>query len=554
MRKNYAFRITTSSEPRTWLNKTPISSGKRLIIVTQLLRPILFLLAVVVLPLVLLGWLGRMMWRDQKTAWEAQWRSSLQHDLQVSDQQLAGEMERMSTQLDALLTNTQSTDAALIEIVSMHPLVRHAFRLDAKGMMAFPSVGHQDQLSLMDMEFLQRTAPVWNTGLPLGRGIVAEDVILKSKPLPANGWHTWFYADGPQWLYWKRLADGTTLGVELERAAFFAALIARTDNSKACAHGSRLRLTAADGTVLHQWGAFEPPALRRPVMTLVASAPLQHWRWELFLADTGHGRPPKLPFILAGTGVATLIGSIGLLIFMTWRRDLRVAAQRVSFVNQVSHELKTPLTNIRLYTDLARDAAERGEPQAAQHLSVVQEETGRLSRLIHNVLTFARQERHGLQVHLVRGDLCALVRRVASHWRALLERKQIVLQTSGEENCDAFFDADAMEQVLGNLLSNIEKYAVGARHAELSVGTRDGFVEVRVHDDGAGIPRSVARRVFEPFYRVRSDVTEGAAGTGLGLSIARALAEAQGGTLKLEPVERGTLFVLRIPAKNHQPV
>ncbi len=516
-------------------------------------RPILFLLAVVVLPLVLLGWLGRMLWRDQKAAWETQWRASLQRELQDSDQRLVSEMERIATQLDALLAITSPTEIAVIELAARQPLVRHSFRLDAKGTMVFPQVSHQDQLSMMDIEFLQRTAPVWNTGLPLGRGTLAEDAKLKSFSQPASGWHTWFYGDGPQWLYWKRLTDGTTIGVEVERAAFFAALIARSENNKASARGSRLRLTAADGTVLHQWGAFEPPALRKPVMTLVASTPLQHWRWELFLADTSHGRPPKLPFVLAGTGVAALIGSIGLLIFMTWRRDLRVAAQRVSFVNQVSHELKTPLTNIRLYTDLALDAAEHGEPQATQHLSVVQEETGRLSRLIHNVLTFARQERHGLQVHLVRGDLCALVRRVASHWRPLLERKQITLNAGGEENCEASFDADAMEQVLGNLLSNIEKYAAGARMAELTVSTKDGFVEVRVQDDGSGIPRSVARRVFEPFYRVRSDVTEGASGTGLGLSIARALAEAQGGSLKLESVERGTLFVLRIPIKNHQP-
>lgn len=519
----------------------------------QLLRPILFLLAVVVLPLVLLSWLGRMMWQDQKTTWESQWRASLQRELQVSDQGLVSEIEHIAAQLDALLTSTKGTDSALIELASQSPLVRHAFRLKSGGAMTFPPVAHKDQLSLMDVEFLQRTAPVWNSGLPLGGGTVAEDAKPKSYSLPIGGWQSWYYADGPQWIYWKQLTSGVTIGVEVERAAFFSMLVARTENSKASARGTRLKLTAADGTVLHQWGAFEPPALRKPVMTLVASAPLQHWRWELFLSDSSHGRPPKLPFVLAGAGVAALIGSIGLLIFMTWRRDLRVADQRVSFVNQVSHELKTPLTNIRLYTDLALDAAEHGESGAVQHLSVVQEETGRLSRLIHNVLTFARQERHGLQVHLARGDLCALVRRVASHWRPLLERKQIALQTIGEENCEAYFDADAMEQVLGNLLSNIEKYAAGASMAELTVGTKDGFVEVRVRDDGAGIPRSVARRVFEPFYRVRSDVTEGASGTGLGLSIARALAEAQGGTLKLEPVERGTLFVLRIPIKNHQP-
>ena len=394
-------------------------------------------------------------------------------------------------------------------------------------------------LSTQDHEFMERTASVWNSGVALGTLPSAEGA---SNTTAQSGWHVWFYGDGPQWLYWQRRSDGNVAGVEVERAALLAALLGKLPDENATSLGC-LRLASSDGTVLFQQGVCDLQERSVPAATLPCAAPLQHWHWD-HIAAPGESRGPSAwPYLLGGTGAAAFFAAIGLLVFMTYRRDMRVASQRVSFVNQVSHELKTPLTNIRLYSELARGAT--GD-ETARYLDVVEEETSRLSRLIHNVLTFAREERHGLETHIVSGDLVALVSRIAEHWKPLLQRKGTRLVTELCLEQPALFDADATEQILGNLLSNIEKYAAGTT-ATLEVRQQDDHAMIRVSDDGPGIPAKAARRIFEPFFRARSDIAEGVSGTGLGLSIARALAEAQGGSLHHASTAKGASFVLKLP-------
>jgi signal transduction histidine kinase len=242
--------------------------------------------------------------------------------------------------------------------------------------------------------------------------------------------------------------------------------------------------------------------------------------------------------------VAALLAALGVVMVLAYQRDLREASQRVSFVNQVTHELKTPLTNIRLYLDLARDTA---GSEANTMLDVVEEEASRLSRMIQNVLTFARHERETLSLHPVVGDLAPVVERVVEHWRPLLSRRVLAMRLDSPTQMSAIFDADAVEQILGNLLSNVEKYATPATRVEISLSRREMWAEIRVQDDGPGIATKDAERIFDDFFRSRSDVTEGVSGTGLGLSIARSLAHAQGGTLELVKSSTGACFALRLP-------
>jgi signal transduction histidine kinase len=129
-------------------------------------------------------------------------------------------------------------------------------------------------------------------------------------------------------------------------------------------------------------------------------------------------------------------------------------------------------------------------------------------------------------------------------WRPVLEKSGLKVLLEAVKAVKAVFDADALEQILGNLLSNVEKYAAGAGQVVITVSD-DGSVEVR--DDGSGIAAKDAERVFEAFYRSRNDLTEGVSGTGLGLSIAKALAEAQNGSLRLVASERGACFILQLP-------
>ncbi|MDB6138032.1 MAG: two-component sensor histidine kinase [Verrucomicrobiaceae bacterium] len=497
-----------------------------------------FLLVLVVLPLALLGWVGRLLWVSELEREKAARLNSIGQQLHGHEESLQGQVQAIAARCSGLLAGCNGSEISLRGISAAEPLVRHAFSLNVEGRLLIPYPLKPATLSSQDQAFLARTASIWHSGRALGQVQAGEG---PAPPPAPRGWHVWYDGEGPQFLYWQRTTDGRTLGVEVERAAFLAALLGRLPS--ATVQGC-IRLAAADGAVLYHEGAFEPAGGASPQLTWPCASPMHHWHWEYFTAPGARTGPVMWPWVLGFCGTAALFASISLLVFTTYRRHMRQAAQRVSFVNQVSHELKTPLTNIRLYTDLARDA---GPADAARYLNVVEEEASRLSRLIHNVLTFARQDRQELEVHAISGDLGALVSRVVESWRPAIQRKNIAITVSQTLVHPVRFDADATEQILGNLLSNIEKYAIGATTADIRLGERAGFGEVRVSDNGPGIPAKALRQLFQPFFRARSDLTEGVSGTGLGLSIARGLAEAQSGTLECSVSAQGAAFLLRLP-------
>ena len=247
--------------------------------------------------------------------------------------------------------------------------------------------------------------------------------------------------------------------------------------------------------------------------------------------------------------LAVVIGVLGFLVFDAQRRDRMVAEQRVSFVNRVSHELRSPLTNILLNVDLASELAEDDPEECVRRLDLVRTEGHRLSRLITNVLTFARVEegKYAPQVapcvpaDIINGAIDSFVASFASRGVTIVREQENV---EGVYGCDG----DALAQIVGNLLSNVEKYAPNGT-VRISSRMEDGQLIVRVCDDGPGIPPEAAERIFQPFERVHSDVKEGVAGTGLGLAIARDLARRLGGDLLLVPAqqEAGACFELRLP-------
>jgi len=286
------------------------------------------------------------------------------------------------------------------------------------------------------------------------------------------------------------------------------------------------------------------PDLVMPLRSRFGSWRIRSWdpRHRIVEYDSG---------ILAGSGLLALLvlGAGGLASFHL-RRALRIAAQRVSFVNQVSHELRTPLTNILLNADLAAES--RGEPDR-RRLAMIRDETRRLTRLIDNVLAFSRSERGGLELQARPVDLASLVREVAEQFGSSLERRGVDVRIEDGAPPSALADSDAVAQILGNLLSNIEKYAAGGGLAHIAIepGPDGEEVVVRVSDRGPGVAASDRDRIFRPFRRLDDRVAEGASGAGLGLAIARDLALRMGGSLGLVDSgsgETGATFELRLPA------
>jgi signal transduction histidine kinase len=255
----------------------------------------------------------------------------------------------------------------------------------------------------------------------------------------------------------------------------------------------------------------------------------------------------RVPVLAGSFAIGALLLGGGAAIASWQRKAIRLAEERVSFVNGVSHELRTPLTNLLLNTDLALDSLPVEDGKVRRRLGLIREETSRLSRIVDNVLAFARIERGTAESRSVSCDPGDVLREVRDNFAPLFERKSIVCQYDERQAGEVMLDRDAFSQILSNLLSNVEKYAGEGAKAVVRLSEDEGHFVVEVEDDGPGIPADARKRVFLPFERAGSRVNEGATGTGLGLAISRELAERMGGRLELVPAVVGAKFRLVIP-------
>jgi signal transduction histidine kinase len=380
--------------------------------------------------------------------------------------------------------------------------------------------------------------------------------------LPSNGWFVWYWDRGLNLIYWQRRPSGHIVGAALERARWISDLISwlpETDRSASKLDSSDVqtafRVLSSSSEVVYEWGddvtTDAVPFCEAPV-----AAPLASWRLQCFIPPdqiaTGGGRSAYLGFAAGLGAFAITLTSLAWLLYRDYSRDMREASQQVSFVNQVSHELKTPLTNIRLYADLLEHDLEQVEADQSEkplrRLEVISSEAQRLSRLIGNVLTFARQQRKTLQLHPVSVNVIELVRQIADRFTPSLQNHGIEIQVSGEPGNDLWLDPDFVEQILGNLISNVEKYAASGQRLEIRVAASSGFATIDVIDAGPGIPTAHRASVFQPFSRLSSDL-RASTGTGIGLSITRELARLHGGDVELKDSATGCWFQVRLKSQ-----
>jgi signal transduction histidine kinase len=358
----------------------------------------------------------------------------------------------------------------------------------------------------------------------------------------------WYHGNDLNLLFWQRTRD-QVIGVELDRSRLLADVLATL--APGVGEHRTVELVDAAGVVLHRWAAEEEPATWPVVSRLDLTAPLSAWQLR------ARALPGALdPGPLGGSGALGVLAGLlalalalvgaALVFYREHTRSHREAQQRVTFVNQVSHELKTPLTNIRLYAELLQGELPEEETHAQSHLQVVVSESERLGRLIDNVLTLSRQQRGALSLHPVRQPVDAVVERVAQAFRPLLQARGMRLQVQGGAPHPVWLDGDALAQILANLLSNAEKYAAAGGWVEIQVEAGPGWTRLRIQDRGPGIPPRDREAVFEPFVRLSDGVTDGATGTGIGLTIARALARAHGGDLRILDAPAGTAFELTL--------
>lgn len=227
----------------------------------------------------------------------------------------------------------------------------------------------------------------------------------------------------------------------------------------------------------------------------------------------------------------------------------RLEQVRKDFVANVSHELKTPITLIKGFAETLQDPEVRTSPDADRFLGILHRNAERMDALVDDLLTLARLERSDAPP--LRKEI-AEIRPLLENVAASLERRRAERNSRLEVLCPEGLSAPVneglLEQAVLNLADNALKYSGDGARVEISAEESGGFLEIRVRDDGPGIPARHLPRIFERFYRVDKARSREAGGTGLGLAIVRHIALAHGGEADVESREgAGSTFRIRVP-------
>jgi len=237
--------------------------------------------------------------------------------------------------------------------------------------------------------------------------------------------------------------------------------------------------------------------------------------------------------------------------YLLWRdlkRELQLSEMRSHFVSSVSHELKTPLTSIRMFAETLRLGRFTDGKKQDEYLETIVEESERLTRLLDSVLDFSQIERGRKTYRLRKASIADVVRATVRAVEYPLKREGFDLRVEIEDDASALLDADAVQQALLNLVVNAMKYSGESREIDLRLSSQDGQARIEVRDRGVGIPLQEQARIFESFYRVETEENRRIPGAGLGLALVEHVAKGHGGRVLVESAPgRGSTFTLELP-------
>ncbi len=284
--------------------------------------------------------------------------------------------------------------------------------------------------------------------------------------------------------------------------------------------------------------------------------------------------------------VAALLGVLLLGVFAIYKSTRVVvehSERRSGFVSSVTHELKTPLTNIRLYIEMLEQGIARDRNREQDYFRILRTESERLGRLINNVLEFSKLEKRNRSFTMSEGDLSEVVAEVRDLMSEKMRKEGFSCTIRFEPDIEAGIEADfenenpapdapgtldaldsdavqlpvvrydreAMIQVLLNLMENSVKFGKEAEKKEITVTVSSDAqgISLRVSDSGPGIPKKALAKVFEDFYRVDNSLTRKTKGTGIGLALVKKLVQEMGGKVHAENnPEGGCSVIIRLPA------
>ncbi|MEO8551694.1 MAG: HAMP domain-containing sensor histidine kinase [Kofleriaceae bacterium] len=351
-------------------------------------------------------------------------------------------------------------------------------------------------------------------------------------------------------LIYQRRADGSVIGLAVDAAMLEAA--AGHEPSDDVARDVR--------PVVLPTGANPPPDLRTIQGTQLSLRELPHLQLALVNPKTAPDpldevvRHRERTHIVFTTALALMLG-VGLLAMIRGAARARELAQLKSdFVSTVSHELKTPLTSIRMFAEMLQQGVAQGDAEKMhRYHGVIVQESQRLGLLIANLLDYAQIERGTRRYTPASVELAQIGRHAVSTFEALASpkgsRNPITIDVSpAAMTTEVEVDRDVVVGAVLNLLANAAKYGGADQPIEVLIDSDATAASIAVRDHGPGIPAAEQARIFREFYRTPEAYRSGVEGTGLGLALVKRHIEALGGSVEVvSAVGEGATFTIRLP-------
>ncbi len=386
-----------------------------------------------------------------------------------------------------------------------------------------------ESLSMKEQAFVQKIAPIVENS-----SVLYQAYLNEGTEIPDDGWYIRHDQDLPLWIFWIKSGSQIT-GYAVNYSYLMSQILNQLADQS---YDPKSLMTLEDnGQLLFQNHDQDSATIRYATQQL--TFPFNYWQLNYYAA-------PYNGWLIYTLGTIVIIVLCLVLGWLFWRvyqeyqRIQNTARQQVNFVSQVSHELKTPLTNISLFAELLQEEPLNDASQ--KYSEIIHSESKRLTRLIQNILSFTKKR----EPTLSNFDLVDLVKQIAVTFQPSFESKNLILNLQLPEACTIYSDQDAITQIINNLLSNAEKYGSMGKVVDVAVEQNEQGIMIKVRDYGEGISHKHLSQIFKPFYRVHSKITEGVAGTGIGLTIAHQLAESIHGTISAHSLDQGVEFRLFI--------
>lgn len=417
-------------------------------------------------------------------------------------------------------------DAALDAFLAGEPLVERLYLLDAGGNLVYPRTPEDGEL-LAALRVLL-TAGAWERGGPREVPGAATPITTATVTGPDGG----------------PVRAAVVPSVEGVRREIFEKTLKNLEAPTICA------VLDGDGRPVFAQAPLEE-------VDLLAAVPFRDAfpRWRVAIYQPRGASPAaavrrQVMVLSAALGVLLLVIAAG--IVATWRlvrRETEMARLKADFVANVSHDLKTPLSVIRMFGETLEMGRVPDGERRQEYYRVITRESERLSRLIDNVLDFSRIESGRRTYERVPTAVEPLVRDTLDAFAHPLSQHGFKVEVDVAADLpEVPLDAEAVGQALANLVDNAIKYSGDQRHLTVSARMEGDHLAIAVADRGIGIPAAEHARIFDKFYRVGRSETQGRRGSGVGLALVRHVVEAHGGRVTVESAPgEGSRFTLLFP-------